>query len=34
MGKWMQQDPTGYADGLNLYLYDKAIPVESRDPSG
>ena len=34
LGCWMQRDPVGYADGMNLYEYCRAMPVHLYDPSG
>ena len=34
LGTWIQRDPAGYADGLNLREYGDANPVVSTDPAG
>jgi RHS repeat-associated protein len=34
LGRWMQQDPMGYVDGMNLYAYVRSCPIGLRDPSG
>ncbi|MCY2950517.1 MAG: RHS repeat-associated core domain-containing protein [Planctomycetota bacterium] len=34
LGRWMQQDPMGYVDGMSLYEYVRSEPVASLDPSG
>jgi len=34
MMRWIQQDPAGYVDGLNLYQYVGGNPVNFTDPSG
>jgi RHS repeat-associated protein len=33
-GRFLQPDPIGYADGVNLYGYVGGDPVNARDPSG
>lgn len=33
-GRWLQRDPAGYIDGLNLYLYTLANPLIGTDPLG
>ncbi len=34
LGRWVQQDPEGYKDALNLYQYLRNAPVSSLDPYG
>jgi uncharacterized protein RhaS with RHS repeats len=34
LGRFLQADPIGYADGLNLYAYVGGDPVNGIDPSG
>lgn len=33
-GRFLQQDPMGYEDGLNLYEYVRSFPIVSIDPFG
>jgi len=34
LGRFMQRDPAGYADGLNLYAYVRNNPLRYLDPEG
>ncbi len=34
LGQWMQRDPAGYVDGLNLYQYVRSRPTVGVDPYG
>jgi len=34
VGRWIQRDPIGYADGMNLYEYVRGRPQDLRDPGG
>jgi len=34
LGRWMQRDPIGYADGMGLYEYIACSPPNRRDPTG
>jgi YD repeat-containing protein len=33
-GRWLQRDPAGYVDGMNLYEYVRSRPTVFVDPSG
>jgi RHS repeat-associated protein len=33
-GGWLSEDPSGFTDGPNLYLYAKGNPVKFTDPDG
>jgi RHS repeat-associated protein len=34
LGRWLQQDPAGYVDSMNLYALEKSNPVTATDPQG
>ena len=34
LGRWLQRDPIGYADGMGLYEYAKGTPPNTADPTG
>lgn len=34
LGRWMQQDPAGYVDGMNLQQYERSNPPVHTDPLG
>jgi RHS repeat-associated protein len=34
MGRFIQRDPLGYVDGMNLYQYVEGMPITSMDPLG
>ncbi len=34
MGRWLQRDPVGYVDGMNLYKHVRSNPVAYVDPFG
>ena len=34
LGRWLERDPAGYVDGINLYQYALTNPTARRDPSG
>lgn len=34
LGRWLQRDPAGYVDGLNLYTYGMGNPWAYTDPYG
>jgi len=34
LGRWIERDPEGYGDGMNLMQYASSNPVDKTDPSG
>lgn len=34
LGRWLQRDPLGYVDGVNLYEYLNGDPIKGSDPYG
>ena len=34
LGRWTRQDPAGYADASNRYVYEQSAPIQNGDPSG
>ncbi|MFG0252355.1 MAG: RHS repeat-associated core domain-containing protein [Phycisphaerales bacterium JB038] len=34
LGRWLERDPRGYFDGLNLFAYVRSLPLKLNDPLG